>query len=128
MAARTGAGSLSGFEHVLDPVDDQRIMVTVDSVTAASRMPSRSSGARQAKRAAAADDRQHAAAQRRQAGDMLGGARHRDQRVELDHAFDPGGGKRDALAGDPDDEQKFVHTCAFPVAASRSATSRPARS
>ena len=58
---------------------------------------------------------------------MRRGARHRDQRVQLDHAFDRGGGQRDALAGDRHDQQNsFIMP--LPAPADFSAISRPARS
>ena len=69
-------------------------------------MPSEQSVVAELERAHAVDHRQHPAAQRRQAGDMRRGARHRDQRVQLDHRFDRGGGQRDALAGDGHDQQQ----------------------
>ena len=58
---------------------------------------------------------------------MRRGARHRDQRVQLDDRFDRGGGQRDALAGNGHDQQQLVHL-PLPAPADFSAISRPARS
>ena len=60
------------------------------------------------------------------AGDVRRRARHRDQRVELDHRFDGVGRQRDPLAGNGDDQQKLVHRPRPPAVLS--ATSKAARS
>ena len=84
-------------------------------------------GVAKLERAHAIDDGQHAAAQRRQAGDVRCRAGHRDQSIQLNHGLDRSGRQRDALTCDGDDQQKLVHLPFLPPA-DFSAISNPARS
>ena len=98
IAARIGAGSDKCLDHILDRIDGQRIMVAVElDDRRFVKLAVVEVGGAKFQRALAIDHRQHAAAQRRQAGEMVRRARDRDQRIELDDAFDAAAGKATRL-------------------------------